>query len=115
MQKDNYYVCLNLNNCDICSAADVCGWCEFSQKCLPAQDKEASCPGGCMNGWVYNKQSCDGIVRSGRLGNFDPQNTEKVSTVEYSYPKYRVESIIQSPEVVTTPVLLGTVSENHFR
>lgn len=71
-QKDNYYVCLNLNNCDLCAAADVCGWCEVTQQCLPSTLKESACPGTCLNGWHFDKNSCDGIVRSGRLGNFDP-------------------------------------------
>lgn len=28
-------------------------------------------------------------------------------------PKYKVDSVITTPEVVTTPVLLGTVTEKH--
>lgn len=35
--------------------------------------------------------------------------------MEYSQPKYRLESIVHTPEVVTTPVILGTISENHLR
>lgn len=35
--------------------------------------------------------------------------------MEYTYPKYRVESIVHTPEVVTTPLLLGTISEDHLR
>lgn len=35
--------------------------------------------------------------------------------VEYTLPKYKVDSIIQTPEVVTTPVLLGTITEKHLK
>lgn len=34
--------------------------------------------------------------------------------VEYSYPKYKVDSIITTPEVVTTPVILGNIAEKHM-
>lgn len=40
-------------------------------------------------------------------------NTEQIVPVEYSYPKYRIDSIVTTPEVVTTPVLLGHTSEQH--
>jgi hypothetical protein len=40
--------------------------------------------------------------------------TEQISTVEYALPKYKVDSVITTPEVVTTPVLLGTVTEQHI-
>ena len=40
--------------------------------------------------------------------------TEQITNVEYSYPKYRIDSVITTPEVVTTPVLLGTVTEQHI-
>ncbi len=30
-------------------------------------------------------------------------------------PKYKVDSVIQTPEVVTTPVLLGTIVEKHLK
>lgn len=33
--------------------------------------------------------------------------------VEYSYPKYRIDSMITTPEVVTTPVILGSIQEAH--
>lgn len=72
MEHSNYYVCMNLNNCDLCSASEHCGWCEATQTCLPGNLKDTDCPGVCMAGWVFEKQSCDGIVRSGSLGNFDP-------------------------------------------
>jgi len=75
---------------------------------LPGDSKETACPGNCINGWVFDKQNCDSIVKSGYLGNFDPYNTEKVETVEYAYPKYKVDSVITTPEVIVTPLLLGT-------
>lgn len=68
-----------------------------------------------MNGWVFSRNNCDGIVRSGSIENTDPTGTEKLQTVEYSQPKYRLESIVHTPEVVTTPVILGTISEKHLR
>lgn len=87
----------------------------MTKQCLPGAAKEMACPGGCMNGWIFNKQNCDGIVKSGAIYNIDPIGTEKLQTVEYSFPKYKVESIVHSPEVVTTPVLLGSVSEEHLK
>lgn len=107
--KPNYYFCMNISNCDMCSAANVCGWCEITKQCLPGNIKDLACPGGCMNGWIFSRNNCDGIVRSGSIGNIDPIGTEKLQTVEYSQPKYRIESILHTPEVVTTPVILGSI------
>lgn len=114
-QKANYYFCMTINNCDLCSATNVCGWCEMTKQCLPGNIKDQACPGGCINGWIFDKNNCDGIVRSGSIMNTDPTGTEKLQTVEYTQPKYRIESILHTPEVVTTPVILGSVSENHLR
>lgn len=113
--KPNYYFCLTISNCDLCSATNVCGWCEMTKSCLPGAIKEMACPGGCVNGWVFDKNNCDGIVKSGSIYNLDPIGTEKLQTVEYSFPKYRVETIVHTPEVVVTPLLLGSVDEEHLR
>lgn len=69
---------MNIRDCDLCTASEGCGWCEMTRQCIPANNKEPACPSGCINGWSFEKQSCEGIVRSGYLGNFDPHNTEKL-------------------------------------
>lgn len=112
-KKDYFYYCMNISDCDICSSSPYCGWCEQASQCLPGHVKDTACPGDCVNGWFFTSASCNGKVKSGSLSNIDPSGTEAIVPVEYSYPKYRVDSMVTTPEVVTTPVILGTVQEAH--
>jgi len=58
--------------------------------------KEPACPGSCINGWVFFQSSCKSEVRSGRFGRWGP-DTDHVRTVEYTYPKYKVDTVYTAP------------------
>lgn len=108
MEKEWYNACMTIKSCDICTASPHCGWCEFTRQCLPSQLKQAACQGSCARGWAFTHQSCKGTVKSGVLSHW-AHDTDHVRTVEYSYPKYKVDTTYTAPQVVRTPVLLGTV------
>ncbi len=111
-EKEWYYACMNVKSCDICTASPHCGWCEMTKQCLPEQMKQVACQGGCSNGWAFTHQSCKGEVKSGRFGHW-AHDTDHVRTVEYSYPKYKVDTTYTAPTVVRTPVLLGSVESRN--
>lgn len=52
-QKDFYAACLNIKDCDLCTASPHCGWCELRKTCLPSRMKESACPNECINGWKF--------------------------------------------------------------
>lgn len=58
-----------------------------------------------------NRNECENRVKAGHLGHW-ASNTDHLSTVQYTYPKFRVDTTYTSPLVVRTPVLLGTVHLN---
>jgi hypothetical protein len=112
-KMDNFEICLSLTDCDVCSAAPHCGWCEISKRCYPGNLKASACPSGCVNGWVFNKESCRKVVRSGAFSNMDPQATSinSIKIADLAQPKIVVNTVVTHPAVVTTPVLLGQRTE----
>lgn len=111
-QKDWSAACLNIDSCDICTASPHCGWCEHVQRCFPKQIERDACPDACVNGWVFGSQSCKGEVKSGHFGKW-AVDTDHVRTVEYTYPKYKVDTVYTAPQVVRTPVILGSVASKN--
>lgn len=103
---------MNIKSCDLCTSSPHCGWCEMTKQCLPEETKKVACKGSCSNGWAFTYQSCKGEVRAGRFGNW-AHDTDHIRTVEYTYPKYKVDTTYTAPTVVRTPVLLGSVESNN--
>jgi hypothetical protein len=71
----DYELCLNISDCDICTVNPHCGWCEASGQCLPGNKGYSSCAHSCVNGWVFGERSCTNKVRAGRFSNIAPEVT----------------------------------------
>lgn len=111
-EMDNYELCLRITDCDFCAANIHCGWCESTGRCFPGDKEYAVCPTSCINGWVYDSQSCDGKIFAGMFSNVAPEATGFI-TPEMSKPKQYVRTLLHHQAVVSTPVVLGTKREEH--
>lgn len=103
----NFQMCLDLEGCDLCSAAHQCGWCETTKRCLPGDMKAAQCASACStSGWNFNASSCKNSVKSGYI--LMSHDATKLIQPELTAPKTRLTTTITHRAVVRTPVLLGT-------
>lgn len=116
----NYQACLALNDCDLCSAAKHCGWCEITNRCLPVNPapntpegmKSELCPNSCINGWIFDQNSCRGTVKGGYMSNIAPEFTGVIDP-EMAAAKLNVKTTLHTQAVVKTPVLLGHEVKSH--
>jgi hypothetical protein len=106
-EMDNYELCLRIQDCDFCAANIHCGWCEATGRCMPGNKEYAVCPTACVNGWIYDAQSCDGKVAAGMFTNVAPEATGFITPEEAGKKAY-VRTTLDHEAIVTTPVLLGT-------
>ena len=70
------------------------------------------CSTVCENSWVFDKQRCTGKVKAGSLDNFSTE-TNSLINAELTPPKAKVHTVISTPTVVKTPVLLGHTTEHY--
>ncbi len=110
--KPFYQLCFKLDSCDMCSATEHCGWCFQTGECLPGNLKDSMCGKQCESSWVFENQKCTGVVKAGKLGNFSPDTSDLVNA-ELTPPKAKIHTVISSPTVVKTPVLLGHETEQY--
>jgi len=104
---DNYELCLRIEDCDFCAANIHCGWCEATQRCMPGNKDYSVCPTACVNGWIFEAQSCSGKVSAGMFTNVAPEATGFITPEEAGKKAY-VRTTINHDAIVKTPVLLGT-------
>lgn len=113
-QKE-YKLCAALSNdCDICSATPICGWCESAEKgkqCVPGSVQGIECPGDCLANWKFNKDQCTGKVKSGSLTNVAPEATKLVDAV-WANPKIQINTKETIFDDTKEDVLVGKKTES---
>jgi len=72
---------------------------------MPGGKEYAVCPTACINGWYFDRQSCQGNV-NGMFTNVAPEASGYVNA-ELAQPKAYVRTVLRHPAVVHTPVVLG--------
>ncbi len=109
--------CLSIEQCDVCTTSHACGWCAMRGVCLPKDSQEQKicgqepCRASLM---IEHMEQCGTLKVSGAIDKgMNASEVKGIIKPELTEPKYKVNSIIDSPEVVTTPVLLGLKQENH--
>lgn len=110
----DFEMCLRIQSCDFCTANPHCGWCEATGRCMPGGKEYAVCPTACINGWYFNRQSCENsnIDVYGMFMNTAPEASGFI-TPEMAEPKAYVRTVMNHPVVVHTPVVLGVNHEEH--